>query len=381
MIVKKKKKKAFNLDLTTKKVEYRLKINKLKSSMKKVLEVCLSPDLGGLELYMKNITKYLNSNAVINKKSKLKNVFENEKINYFELSRYNFLKLAKIIDKEKIDIIHLHWTKDLPVVVFAKLLSKRKPKIVQTRHMHMTRFKSDFYHKFLYKNIDMMIAVTNLVKEQLEKFIPKDIRPKIETSYIGANTPKLLSNEEKNSLKKSFNIADEFIVCIVGRIEEAKGQHIVLEAVESLRKSGIKIKTLVVGHYMDENYFNNLKNSYQNDIFTGFVSNPTDLMQISDCVVLATKKETFGLVLIEAMKCGVCVLGSNSGGSFEIKKKKKTGLLFESMNSDSLCEKLSLIIENEELKETLALNGKIKANEFFDSKKQFEEIKNILERV
>ena len=48
--------------------------------MKKVLEVCLSPDLGGLELYMKNITKYLNSNAVINKKSKLKNVFENEKM-------------------------------------------------------------------------------------------------------------------------------------------------------------------------------------------------------------------------------------------------------------------------------------------------------------
>ncbi|MEZ4693106.1 MAG: glycosyltransferase [Aliarcobacter sp.] len=37
-------------------------------------------------------------------------------------------------------------------------------------------------------------------------------------------------------------------------------------------------------------------------------------MQISDCLVLATKKETFGLVLNEAMKCGVCVLGSNSGG-------------------------------------------------------------------
>ncbi|MGJ0314849.1 glycosyltransferase family 4 protein [Aliarcobacter cryaerophilus] len=348
--------------------------------MKKVLEVCLSPDLGGLELYMKNITKYLNSTAVINKKSKLKNVFENEKINHFELSRYNFLKLAKIIDKEKIDIIHLHWTKDIPVVVFAKLLSKRKPKIVQTRHMHMTRFKSDFYHKFLYKNIDIMIAVTNLVKEQLEKFIPKDIRPKIETSYIGANTPKLLSNEEKNSLKKSFNITDEFIVCIVGRIEEAKGQHIVLEAVESLRKSGIKIKTLVVGHYMDENYFNNLKNSYSNDIFTGFVSNPTDLMQISDCVVLATKKETFGLVLIEAMKCGVCVLASNSGGPLEIIDDEKTGLLFESMISDSLCEKLFLIIQNKELKETLALNGKIKANELFDSKKQFEEIKELLNK-
>ena len=103
-------------------------------------------------------------------------------------------------------------------------------------------------------------------------------------------------------------------------------------------------------------------------------------MQISDCVVLATKKETFGLVLIEAMKCGVCILGSNSGGPLEIIDDEKTGLLFESMNSDSLYEKLSLIIQNKELKETLALNGKIKANEFFDSKKQFEEIKELLNK-
>ncbi|MFW0694348.1 glycosyltransferase family 4 protein [Aliarcobacter butzleri] len=348
--------------------------------MKKILEVCLSPDLGGLELYMKNITKYLGATAVINKKAKLKDIFEKEEINHFVLSRYNFYKLSKIIDKEKIDIVHLHWTKDIPVVVFAKLFSKRKPKIIQTRHMHMTRFKSDFYHKFLYKNIDMIIAVTNLVKEQLDRFIPEDIRPKIETSYIGANTPNLLSDEEKNNLKRSFKITNEFVVCIVGRVEEAKGQHIVLKAVDKLRKNGIDAKTLVIGHYMDKNYFNNLKNIYPNDIFTDFVNNPTDFMQISDCVVLATKKETFGLVLIEAMKCGVCVLGSNSGGPLEIIDDEKTGLLFESMNSDSLCEKLSLIIENEELKETLALNGKIKANEFFDSKKQLEVIKELLNK-
>ena len=42
----------------------------------------------------------------------------------------------------------------------------------------------------------------------------------------------------------------------------------------------------------------------------------------------------------------VCILGSNSGGPLEIIDDEKTGLLFESMNSDSLCEKLSLIIQN-----------------------------------
>jgi len=349
--------------------------------MKNILEICLSPDLGGLELHMKNLSIYLDAFSTINKKSKLSQLFHGSENKCSKISKYDFFTLSKIIDNNDIDIVHLHWTKDLPVVVLAKLLSKKKPKIVQTRHMHMTRFKSDFYHKFLYKNIDTIIAVTNLVKEQLAKFIPTGIAPKIETCYIGANTPKTLSFKEKEEFKNSLNLKDEFIVCIVGRIEEAKGQHIVLEALEKLRNKGIKAKALVVGDYMDGTYFNQLKYKYLSDIFTGFVNNPTDYMQIADCVVLATKKETFGLVLIEAMKCGICVLGSNQGGPIEIIDDGENGLLFESMNSDRLYEKLQLLIHDNELKEKLALNGKIKADKVFDSKQQFKKIKNILESI
>ncbi len=349
--------------------------------MKKILEICLSPDLGGLELHMKNISSYLGSSVVIAKNSKLEKILKNEEIPHIAISRYGIFKLAQIIDKEQIDIVHLHWTKDIPVVVAAKLLSKRKPKIVQTRHMHMTRFKSDFYHKFLYKNLDAIIAVTNLVKEQLEKFIPQNIRPTIHACYIGANTPKILSIDDKTNLKNRLDIKDEFIVCIVGRIEKAKGQHIVLQAVEKLRLAGINAKALVIGHFMDEEYFNTLQQSYPHDIFTGFVNNPTDYMQLSDCVVLATKKETFGLVLIEAMKSCICVLGSNSGGPLEIINDGENGLLFESMNSEDLYQKLTLIANNPELKNQLANKGKIKADDMFDSEKQFTKMKNILENL
>ena len=45
--------------------------------------------------------------------------------------------------------------------------------------MHMTRFKSDFYHKFLYKNIDIIIVVTNLVKEKLKNLFKKILVQKI----------------------------------------------------------------------------------------------------------------------------------------------------------------------------------------------------------
>lgn len=59
---------------------------------KNILEVCLSPDLGGLELYMSNCSKYLskefNVYNAISKNSKLENYFKNEK-NIFILKRKN----------------------------------------------------------------------------------------------------------------------------------------------------------------------------------------------------------------------------------------------------------------------------------------------------
>ncbi len=128
---------------------------------KNILEVCLSPDLGGLELYMskcaKQLSKEFNVISIIAKNSKLEKYYEDDKYSFLTLKRKSSfslttaIKLAKIIDSNSIDIIHLHWTKDLPIVVLAKVFSKRKPKVIQSRHMTMTRFKNDFYHRFYIK--------------------------------------------------------------------------------------------------------------------------------------------------------------------------------------------------------------------------------------
>ncbi|WP_119184142.1 glycosyltransferase, partial [Arcobacter porcinus] len=158
-------------------------------------------------------------------------------------------------------------------------------------------------------------------------------------------------------------------------------QHIVLEAVEKLRVNGLNIRALVIGHYMDKRYFDDLQLKYPNAIFTGFKPNPMDYMQISDCFVLATKKETFGLVLIEAMKSGICVLASKSGGPLEIIDDEKTGLLFEPMNSEDLAIKLKIIYEDNDFRKSIAKKGKEKSDIYFDSLKQFEELKNILEEI
>ena len=120
--------------------------------MSNILELCLSPDLGGLEIYVSKCTNALKSNHhifnVININGKLKTYIKNENETLF-ISRkrglfilQNALMVAKFIDHNNIDIIHFHWTKDAPLVVLSKLFSKKKPKIIQTIHGLGYRFTS-----------------------------------------------------------------------------------------------------------------------------------------------------------------------------------------------------------------------------------------------
>ncbi len=361
-------------------------------SKKTILELCMSPDLGGLELYMMRAAKALKEEfhviSIINENSKLEQYYDEnhkyikikKKSNLFMLSAAR--ELAKIIDTWHVEIIHMHWTKDIPFVVLAKMFSKAKPKIVQTRNMTMTRFKNDFYHRLMYKNIDLMLPVTHQVKEQLEKFIPADIRPKIKVLYMGSDKPQMLDDEEVNSLKKSLNFSNEnFNLGMVGRINEAKGQHLLIKALAQIESKNVY--AYFVGHEMEKGYIDALQ-KLAADLgvakqvhFLGFMKNPHHFYQICDAVVLASKRETFGLVLIEAMQVGTAVIGANSGGVVEIIDDEKTGLLFESQNFESLACGIEKLMKNPLLKEEIAKAGQKKCEEMFSNEKQFLELAKI----
>ena len=361
---------------------------------KVLLELCMSPDLGGLELYMVRAAKALRDKfsviSIINKSGKLEQYYEDGKNKFIALGKKSNLlmfsaakQLAKIIDANSVDIIHMHWTKDIPFVVLAKLLSKRKPQIAQTRNMTMTRFKDDLYHRFLYKNIDLMLPVTYQVKEQLEKFIPQDIRPKIEVLYMGSDKPALLGSEELVAFKKETGLkSSNFNVGMVGRINEAKGQHLLIKALSCSKDE--RVQAYFVGHEMKEGYTQELKTLAQElglasrVHFLGFMKNPHHFFQACDAIVMASKRETFGLVVIEAMQAKTAVIGSNSGGVVEIIDDEKTGLLFEMGNYESLAAKIEMLKNEKTLKEKIALAGEAKCQEKFSNELQFEKLGKIL---
>jgi glycosyltransferase involved in cell wall biosynthesis len=361
---------------------------------KNILEVCFSPDLGGLELYMQNCAKDLSNDfnvlSVINCNSKLRNYFDNTIYKSVQLNRKSSFslktiwKLSKLIDEHKTDIIHFHWTKDLPIIVFAKLLSKQKPKIIQTRHMTMTRFKNDFYHKFLYKNVDTIICVTKELENQIQKFISPNIRPKTEVLYLGVKNVDSFEKEELEKIKEDIKVENSFMIGFVGRINESKGQYLLIEAMKELIEQGLNIKAYFVGSAMDESYLDLLKQKVKDYkleekvFFLGFINEPNKFMQSCDLIVAASKNETFGLVVIEAMNNKTAVIASKNGGFLEIIDDEKNGLLFENQNPKDLASKIEILYKNNDYKNLIALNGKQKVDEMFNHKIQFEKLKNQL---
>jgi glycosyltransferase involved in cell wall biosynthesis len=111
-----------------------------------------------------------------------------------------------------------------------------------------------------------------------------------------------------------------------------------------------------------------------NVVFMDFVKEPQKLMQLCDCILLASFEETFGLVLPEAMRSGVAVIGSNKGGVPEIIEHEKTGLLFVSGDANSLYQQIKRLYRNEAFKIQLANNGKVSADERFNTEKHFEQL-------
>lgn len=361
-----------------------------------LLELCLSPDLGGLELYMARCVEALSEEfnviKVINSQGKLQEHY-GEEANIFTLKKRSKLfilksakALARIIDENQIDVVHMHWTKDLPLAVLAKLMSKKKPKLVQTRHMTMTRFKNDIYHRFLYKNMDMILPVTKQLAEQINRFIPESIRPKNEVLYIGSDKPELAQSEEVQAYRKTLGVKDELIIGMVGRIEEPKGQYLLIEAMAKLKRENVSAKVFFVGHAMQESYQTKLQEQVeemglQDEVtFLGFAKEPQRFMQACDVVVLATQCETFGLVLIEAMQVATAVVATNTCGPLEILEDEVSGLLFEKSNSDDLAKKIKSLTDDVR-RTQVAQEGEKRAVSMFSSDKQFNSLARLLKDI
>lgn len=141
----------------------------------------------------------------------------------------------------------------------------------------------------------------------------------------------------------------DFVVCAVGQICERKGLRELINAFQRICKSAPRMHLAIVGSVVfkhEEPYFQTLREMVANSTcadrihFTGELSNVPEVLQGSDLLVLNSRQEPFGLVLVEAMSSGTPVLATRVGGIPEIVTDQVNGWLVEKEDVIGLASKL-----------------------------------------
>lgn len=191
--------------------------------------------------------------------------------------------------------------------------------------------------------------------------------------------------EAKSNLRTKYGIKEgAFVYGYVGRINADKGINELIIAFSRLQRKYADIYLTLVGMIDDANPIDeeNMTLAKNNDhiIFTGNIpSNEVySYMAMFDTLVHPTYREGFGKVLQEAMGVRLPIITTNIPGPSEVVESGVSGILVNPKDSKSLYEKMELLYSDEDLRKSLSVEGRKRAETYFDRPIM---LKNILDDI
>lgn len=151
---------------------------------------------------------------------------------------------------------------------------------------------------------------------------------------------------------------DKLVLCSCGRITPVKGFDLAVEAAAILKQQGLNFKWYFVGDGIDRQKIEQLiidKRLSEVIEITGLQDNPYPFIKNSDIYVQPSYEEAHPLSVIEAQILRKLIVSTATIGGQSIIHDGCDGVISD-INSKSLAEKISLIVHNKDLQETICAN-------------------------
>ena len=270
----------------------------------KVLHILISKGFAGTEKYLCDLTnyqsKFFDVSVIILKKNVLlkKNIDKHIKI-FQVIDFFKKIQITKIIDKSKPDIIHTHLSNA------AKCVQKsNKFKIIATVHMN--------FKKSILKNCDALIVSNNTQFKEAAK----NFKGVLFKAYLWIRLKPITKSKLK--LKNELRIPKKNIVFgSIGRFHPQKGFDLILK---KFKQEAPKDSTLILIGNGYEEFKRKVKNC-KNIILLGHIDNVSNYYNLFDVAVFASRWETFGFTLVEAMQFRLPIISSVHIGNKDWIKK------------------------------------------------------------
>ena len=281
-------------------------------------------------------------------------------------------KLVNMAKLHEIEIVHVHYA--IPHA-YAGYMAKQMlaqegifiPMVTTLHGTDITLVGSHPFYKpavtFSINNSDAVTSVSQSLKDDTLRLF--NIKKEIEVVPNFIDTKKyehLYSNCERELIASN----NEKIITHISNIRKVKRVDDVIEIFDRIQKE-LPAKLVIVGDGPEKESLENLCKKKGIDEKVLFVGNSHEVDKIlcfSDLFILPSEHESFGLVALEAMVCGVPVISSNAGGLPEVNIHGESGYLSNVGNVDEMAKNALKILVNSDTHQLFKRKAKENAQRF-----------------
>ena len=296
-------------------------------------------------------------------------------------------KMADVIIDEELDILHVHYAIPHAVcAVLAREMCGKNIGIVTTLHgtdISVLAQDSTLAQAIKYgiEKSDIVTTVSNALKYETYERI--NTKKEIETIYNFVDES-VFYKRDVNHLKRQYGIEEhERVVIHVSNFRQVKNIPDVVSSFMKIREA-MPAKLLLVGdgpekHRVMEEV---KKHRFANDVlFLGKQENVEELFSISDLKLLLSTNESFGLVLLEAMACGVPGIGTNIGGIPEVIDHGVNGYIVDLGDTDAVAKYAIEILADDHQLDYFRMNAFKSVHEKFHSDQIIQQYEKLYEQL
>ncbi len=271
-------------------------------------------------------------------------------------------QVRDVLDRERFDLLHFHE----PFVPFLSLVVLGLSNSVNVATFHAFGGFSPAYQigsRLMRPSVNRIhgrIAVSAVARHFVERFFPGDYKVIPNGVDVGRFARAVPIARWQDGTKN---------ILFVGRFESRKGLLDLLKAYRILRKTGCECRLLVAGGGPQEKEARRylLTRKMGGVEFLGRVSDDERdaLFKTADVYCSpATGRESFGIVLLEAMAAGTAIVASDIHGYKGVVRRGQEGLLVPPGNPKALAGALAELLSDDQRREAMALAGLERAQEF-----------------
>ena len=281
-------------------------------------------------------------------------------------------KLVNMAKLHKIEIVHVHYA--IPHA-YAGYMAKQMlaqegifiPMVTTLHGTDITLVGSHPFYKpavtFSINNSDAVTSVSKSLKEDTLRLF--NIKKEIEVVPNFIDTKKY-ENLYSDFERKLIAFQNEKIITHISNIRKVKRVDDVIEIFDRIQKE-IPAKLVIVGDGPEKKSLENLckeKGINEKVLFVGNSQEVDKILCFSDLFILPSEHESFGLVALEAMACGIPVISSNAGGLPEVNIDGQSGYLSNVGNIDEMAKNALKILKNSDTHQSFKRKAKENAKRF-----------------